>query len=60
MDCSSIHGILQVRILEWVAKRIKKVKNDFLKIRMKGSFRETELIGGVCVCVYVDERQCCR
>ena len=58
MNCSppgsSIHGILQARILEWVAKRIKKVKNDFLKIQMKGLSRETELIG----CVCVDGREC--
>ena len=55
MDCSrpgsSVHGIFQARILEWVAISYSDIRHKILeKIKFFKKFTEV-IFGGVCVCV---------
>ena len=62
MDCSrpgsSVHGIFQARILEWVAISYSDIRHKILeKIKFFKKFTEV-IFGGVCVCVCVCARVC--
>ena len=56
MDCSrpgsSVHGIFQARILEWVAISYSDIRHKILE-KIKFFKKFTEVIFGVCVCVCV-------
>ena len=53
--CSSIHGILQARILEWVATSFSMgllaPRIEPVSPTLAGRFVTTDLLCGVCVCV---------
>ena len=43
LPCSSVHGIFQARVLEWVAISFSKVKEESEKVGLKLNIQKTKI-----------------